>query len=169
MIILIIDRRSENLLISITLRSQQYSVMLLNVANGRKRTIQLFARLHCGRITVQTIKLVYQCDKLNNKILPEWEKHQMAGEGWLRMFQKRNPLSSLCKPESTRLSRSTLLNRSRVSEYFTNYQDVLDRLTHIFQRHQIWNVDEAGINTVHVPPQVFAEKKSKQVGGMASA
>ena len=60
-----------------------------------------------------------------------------------------------------------LINRTNVSEFFSNYHNVLDK--NKFQSHQIWNADETGLSTVHVPPRVFAEKGTKQVGGMTSA
>lgn len=37
-----------------------------------------------------------------------------------------------------------------------------------FSAEQIWNIDETGITTVHVPPKIISSKGVKQVGQMTS-
>jgi hypothetical protein len=56
------------------------------------------AKLQYRLTTVETSKLAYQFAKLNKKSVPQWEKHQIAGQGWLCMFWKHNAELALRKP-----------------------------------------------------------------------
>ena len=114
--------------------------------------------------------LAYQFAKVNNKKYHKsWDINKMAGKDWLKIFRKKyaNELS-LRKPEATSLARSTAFNKANVAVTFQNYKVALG-LNQGITAFNIWNVDETGISTVHVPPKILAKKGQKQVGQMTSA
>lgn len=127
------------------------------------------ARLHYG-LTLREVRiLAFQFAKANNKKYPaKWDIQQEAGKQWLRNFRKiyQNQLS-LRKPEATSLARSTGFNKPSVAKFFENYRNILKRRQYAPDR--IWNCDETGISTVHVPPKVLGPKGTKQVGSMTSS
>jgi len=89
--------------------------------------------------------------------------------GWLRNFRKRYSRQlSLRKPEATSLARSTSFNKTTVAHFFQNYKKALNKNPSI-SPFNIWNCDETGISTVHVPPKILASKGLKQVGSMTNA
>ncbi|XP_054259693.1 uncharacterized protein LOC128984400 [Macrosteles quadrilineatus] len=128
------------------------------------------AHLHYGLSLSEVRSLAYQFAKQNNKMYDSsWDTHKKAGKDWLIGFRKRhgNHLS-LRKPEPTSLARSTSFNKANVMLVFENFKKALDKNPGIGP-FTIWNCDETGISTVHVPPKVLAKKGLKQVGGMTNA
>lgn len=85
---------------------------------------------------------------------------------WLRGLRRRHPSLSLKKPEATSLSRATSFNKKTLLYFLQNLKEVM--LRYQFLQHRIFNLDETGISTVHVPPKIVCEKESKQVGSMTS-
>lgn len=124
------------------------------------------AMLHYGLTLHQTRKLACDYAKNNSKHVSDWEEGKSAGISWLRMFRKRHPELSLRKPEATSLARSTGFNKATVNEFFCNYKRILNKGN--FQPHEIWNADESGCSTVHIPPKILATRGSKPVGSMTS-
>lgn len=93
----------------------------------------------------------------------------MAGKYWLGNFRKKYAHQlSLRKPEATSLARSTAFNKTNVALFFDNYKKALLKNPKI-TAFNIWNCDESGISTVHVPPKILASKGVKQIGSMTSA
>jgi len=64
------------------------------------------------------------------------------------------------------MSRATSFNKFNVSAFFNNLINCLSR-SH-FTPDRIYNLDETGNSTVHVPPKIIATKGTKQVGCMTS-
>lgn len=125
------------------------------------------AKLHYGLSKYDTKKLAFRFAKANGKNLPEsWIKSEAAGKDWMIGFLRRHPALSLRKPEATSISRSTSFNRSNVMSFFNNLKDCLSRYK--FDPSRIYNLDETGNSTVHVPPKVIAAKGEKQIGSMTS-
>lgn len=129
------------------------------------------AHLQFG-LTLKNVKtLAYQFAKVNGKNYPKsWDTNKMAGDYWLRLFRKRYQKElSLRKPEATSLARSSAFNKHTVSLTFDNYKKVLSKCPSDIKATDIWNLDEAGLSTVHVPPKILAPLGEKQVGSMTSA
>ncbi|XP_072384526.1 uncharacterized protein [Diabrotica undecimpunctata] len=111
--------------------------------------------------------LAYQYATANNKSYPpSWDQKKIAGKEWLRQFLRRHEDLSLRKPEPTSLARSTSFNKTNISSFFKNYKEALSRGD--FSPEKIWNCDETGLTTVHVPPKIVGPKGIKQLGQMTS-
>ena len=91
---------------------------------------------------------------------------KMAGEDWLGGFLKRHPELAIRKPEPTSIGRAVGFNKPQVSSFFSNLHLFIDKNS--LTAHKIWNVDESGLTTVHVPRKIIAKKGAKQVGKMTS-
>lgn len=61
-------------------------------------------------------KLAYQLTKLNNKSVPQCEKHKIAGQGLLCVFCKCSSELALCEPQPTSLSRSVVFRKTMVEK-----------------------------------------------------
>jgi transposase-like protein len=121
------------------------------------------ARLHHGLIRKGILNLAFEYANKNNIIIPpNWKETKSAGYMWLRGLRKRYPRLSLRKPEPTSLARATSFNHENVSAFFKNLKEVLTR--HNFSSRRIYNLDETGNSTVHVPPKILCAKGTKQVG-----
>lgn len=59
------------------------------------------------------------------------------------------------------------VHKQNVQLTFENYKKALSKCPQL-RAIDIWNVDESGISTVHVPPKILATKGVKQVGAMTS-
>ncbi|XP_065672428.1 tigger transposable element-derived protein 1-like [Hydra vulgaris] len=127
------------------------------------------ANMHYGLTLKQIRSFAYEYALANHKkIETSWMKNKCAGEQWLRDFRKRyNNKLSLGKPQPTSLGRSSAFNRETVRIVYKNCKNVLER--YHFDPSNIWNCDETGITTVHVPPKILAPKGKKQIGSITSA
>ncbi|KAJ4448023.1 hypothetical protein ANN_10033 [Periplaneta americana] len=85
---------------------------------------------------------------------------------WLSGFRKSHPSLSLRKSKAKSLPRAPSFNREHVYEFFTDLKDVMNRFN--FPPNEIFNLDETGNSTVHVPPTIFSPKGLKQVSSMTS-
>lgn len=120
-----------------------------------------------GLTTVMARQFAFEYAKRVNANFPKsWTTSAMAGSDWLYGFKKRFPQLSVRTPEATSLSRLTSFNKTNVKEFFDNLEKVLSK--NRFEARHIYNVDETGLTTVHKPPKVLADKKSKQVGQLTS-
>lgn len=127
------------------------------------------ARMHYGLSKKEMRKLAFQYAKANNLNYPQqWDEAQLAGAEWMRGFMKKfSAQISLRKPESTSLARSTSFNRHNVQTFFDNLKKVHEKYGP-FPPHRIFNVDETGLSTVHIPPKILAPKGIKQLGSATS-
>lgn len=132
--------------------------------------IKTIAKMNYGLSKKGVRQLAYKFGKANSKKIPKkWEQEEIAGEQWMRCFMARHRGElSVRKPEATSLSRSTSFNKENISLFFANLEDVHRRFGPIAP-DRIWNVDETGLTTVHVPGPIVAPKGIKQIGGCTSA
>lgn len=124
------------------------------------------SRLHYGLNKKQICLLAYEYAVKNNNIPNKWKEQQKPGREWLRLFLKRHPNLSLRKAEAIRLSHSTSFNKNNVGNFFTKLKKYIEKYQ--FSPSNIYNVDETGNTTVHVPPRIVAAKGVKQVGSVTS-
>ena len=130
--------------------------------------LQTAAKMYHGLSPKEVRKLAFQYAMKNDIICPRsWKVAEFAGADWFTAFIKRNTTLSIRTPEATSLSRATSFNRTNVANFFKNLAEVLDR--YHFQAHEIFNLDETGITTVHRPDKVVAVRGTKQVGSVTSA
>lgn len=81
----------------------------------------------------------------------------VSGRGMM-IFHCGNP-----NPPVSR-DRSPLLKN--VNKFFSVYMEVLSRGN--FPPSKIYNIDETGISTIHMPPKILGLKGQKQLGAMTS-
>lgn len=125
------------------------------------------SRIYFGLSGTDLRSLAFQFGKANNVKMPDnWYNNCSAGEDWLYCFLKRNKDLSLRTPQATSLSRATSFNKHNVKSFFENLCKLYDRFK--FEPHNIYNVDETGVTTVHRPSKILAVKGTKQVGAITS-
>lgn len=150
--------------------SEIKTVFTLEEENMLVNYILKAADLQYG-LTLKDVRvLAYQFAKENKKKYDNtWDTMKMAGLNWLKGFRKRHAaLLTLRKPEATSLARSTAFNKFNVALTFDNYKKALMKNPGI-SAFNIWNADETGISTVHVPPKILAQKGRKQVSHLTNA
>lgn len=142
-------------------------VFTIKEENALKEYLLTAARLHYGLTKREVRSFAFQYAAANNKKFPDsWVAEKAAGKEWLRHYLTRHIDLSLRKPEATSLARSTSFNKTNVMTFFKNYKEALSRAA--FPPHKIWNCDETGMTTVHVPPKILGPKGIKQLGQMTS-
>lgn len=94
------------------------------------------------------------------------KEKKIAGKKWYYRFMKEHPTLSLRVPEPTSMARSKGFNKERVNDFFNKYEEILD--TYKFAAHQIYNIDETALSTVHKPSKVISQKGKHQVGAITS-
>lgn len=125
------------------------------------------SKMHYGLSLKQLLTLAYEYAELLRCKYPEsWKKNKSAGKDWAAGFRRRNQEVSLRKPENTSAARSFAFNKTAVTEFFDNYEQVMAR--NKFTPDRIIK-DETGVNTVLPTPKVLAERKQRQVGQIVSA
>jgi len=91
---------------------------------------------------------------------------KMAGEDWLGGFLKRHPELRIRKPEAMSIGRAAGFNKPHVDTFYCNLHSLIEKNN--LSAHKIWNVDESGLTTVHIPRKIIARKGAKQVGKVTS-
>lgn len=89
-----------------------------------------------------------------------------AGWKWYYNFLKKHQEITLRTPEPTSMARCKGFNKETVMSFFDKYEALLDEGK--FAGHQIFNVDETGLSTVHKPSKILAQKGKRQVGAVTS-
>jgi len=126
------------------------------------------SKINYGLTCKQIRKLAYDYSlKSNIKVPKAWSENCIAGIDWLLGFMKRHPSLSIRKPEKTSLARATSFNKNNVLMFFDLYEKALRKCP--VSSDRIFNVDETGVSTVLVPPNVVAQKGTKQEGKCVSA
>ena len=70
------------------------------------------------------------------------------------MVSWRNPKLSIRKPEPTSRGHAVGFNKPQVDGFYNNLQVLIEQ--HNLTAHQVWNVDESGLTTVHTPQNIIA-------------
>lgn len=125
-------------------------------------------RMFYGLTTRDVRELAYgYARKVEMRIPDSWNERQRAGIDWFTGFMRRHPTLSLRKPQATSIVRAMCFNRANVEAFYRNLAALMDE--HHFTAHNIWNMDESSIATVHNPGRVVAERGAKQVAKIVSA
>lgn len=126
------------------------------------------SKIYYGLTPKNVRELAYELAIANQIQVPDtWINAKMASAEWFYKFLKRQPNLSLREPEATSLSRATSFNRHNVATFFENLKTVLEKYN--FERKDIWNSDETGVQTVQRPSKIVAEKGVRQVAKATSA
>ncbi|KAJ4428481.1 hypothetical protein ANN_24518, partial [Periplaneta americana] len=151
-------------------RTKEDIELLTKAANAvlrKEMTIRKPSLIHYGLSTKQVKSLA--CDfsvARNIRHPPSWNANKATGKHFYHTFDQHKDKISLRKLEATSLARSTVFNRATVRTFFSKYQEIMEK--YHFSPENIYNVDESGITTVHLPERVVAPKGVKQVGAMTS-
>lgn len=90
----------------------------------------------------------------------------LAGVDWFYNFIRRNPTVTIRNPEAISMNRISAFNEIKVSRFFQNLEEVMEKYT--FYPTRIFNMDETGITTVQDPGNIIAAKDQKCVGSVTS-
>ena len=127
------------------------------------------SKMHFGLTRARFLQFAYEFGTANDIEVPKsWTKNKEPGKDWLFEFFKRHPRLSVRKPESRSLSRSTSFNRPAVEGFFNNLEEIYQQLGNGVSPTAVYNLDETALTTVQKPPNVIAEKGTKQVGNVTS-
>ena len=124
---------------------------------------------YAGLDAKSTHQLAYELAVANQpkvKIPKSWIAEKQAGRDWLFTFMSRHPTVSFRKPEATGLSRVSNFNERNVELFFNNFGKILSKYK--FKPKDIYNVDESGITTAHIPNKIVGCKGQKQIGAVTS-
>lgn len=123
-------------------------------------------KLFYGLSTTDLRRIAFHFAEANQINHPFNKDRKLAGKDWLISFLKRQGNLSIRRPEATSIARVTGFSKHRVSEFFENLEEILDKYN--FPPHKIFNCDETGITCVQKPGKILAEKGRKQVGRLTS-
>jgi hypothetical protein len=90
-----------------------------------------------------------------------------AGLKSVKCFTKCQPHLSLRKPENTSLARVTSFKQMTVTDFYSNYRELLVKFE--FTGEQIYNLNETGVTTVVQASHTADQTGVKQVGHVVSA
>lgn len=92
-----------------------------------------------------------------------------AGKKWLRLFLKRHPELARRKAQMMNPARAQKLNKDIVSDHFSKYKSVLDRLGIEHKPESIYNIDEKNCRiSLHHQQEVLTAKGRKRVHQIAN-
>ena len=130
--------------------------------------LKMMERRFFGLTIMDFRRLAYQYAERNG-IPHSFNKNtEMAGEGFIRNFLKRNPSLSIRTPEATSAARAAGFNKVVVSDFFTLLDELLKDKK--FPASRIYNCDETGVTTVpNKQSRIISTKGKKQVGSLTSA
>ncbi|XP_045771781.1 uncharacterized protein LOC123871831 [Maniola jurtina] len=93
----------------------------------------------------------------------------VAGKKWLRLFLKRHPELARRKAQMMNPARAQKLNKVIVSDHFSKYKSVLDRLGIEHKPESIYNIDEKNCRiSLHHQQEVLTAKGRKRVHQIAN-
>ena len=90
-------------------------------------------------------------------------KNDIPSDDWWRGFRARHPEVSLRKAEALSTTRSRMMNRTVVSNYFSDLIRIISE--NELSPDVIWNSDETGKQFEHKPTTVVARKGARAVPG----
>ena len=95
-------------------------------------------------------------------------KRSKPSEKWWQLMKRRNSSMRLRKPEGTAAIRHMCMDRIKVSKYFFALNSLFTEKGLIDCPHQIWNMDETGLQLEHKPRRVIAQKGAKYLQSRTS-
>ena len=92
-----------------------------------------------------------------------------VGRGWYEGFLSRHPRLTLRSSQPLSRCRAISSNEDVIADFFAKLGALCGRLNLFTKPMQIYNVDETGVNIVHVPGKVLTEISRKHVYSLTSA
>lgn len=143
-------------------REHHTQIIPANLETELASYLKKCAMINHGLSTSETRQVAYSFAVGNKiKVPNNWVKKEAASEDWTIGFLKRNSSLSLRKPEKTSQARAAGFNKPVVSLFYDKLEDLMARYK--FTANDIWNLDETSNQTVMQPPNIVAEKGTKQV------
>lgn len=110
--------------------------------------------------------LVFRYCELNNISHPFNQDNRLAGRDWVTSFLARQKTLSLRKPEALSLCRAQGMRSSEVQKYFQLLGTIISENN--LTAHDIFNMDETGVQNVHRPSKIVALKGKASISAVTS-
>lgn len=140
--------------------------------DNEKRLVKHVQRLEAAgfapnRSTIRTLAFQF-AEKLGVK--HNFSKETgMAGHHWLLSFLERNPELSIRQAEGLSLVRGQGMSREEAKGFFDILKTVYEEHQLFDKPHQIFNIDESGVQLNNKPGRVIATKGAKDVHVLTSS
>lgn len=119
-----------------------------------------------GCTLVDIRRIVFEFCEINHIEHPFNKALKSAGKDWALLFLKRHQSLSVRKPEALSMQRAQGMAKSEVEKCYAFIEKAITE--NGLTANTIFNMDETGINNVHRPPKIIAQKWKATVHAVTS-